>query len=153
MPKMRYQTKERLGSTWLGACQDRVSGILLFGCFIIFWRWGRDSNSRSAFTDSGFQDRCTKPLCDPTEQPLRGAALSSRVNLGGDVAIPLREGSPRDCPELFLRLKQSLAMGYGFILPFFLFQRKSHDFSWDFLHMSLFPFGNNPPSRKATADE
>jgi hypothetical protein len=29
----------------------------------IFWRRGRDSNSRSDCSDAGFQDRCIQPLC------------------------------------------------------------------------------------------
>ena len=29
----------------------------------MYWRRGRDSNPRSAYTESGFQDRRIQPLC------------------------------------------------------------------------------------------
>ena len=34
------------------------------------WRRGRDSNSRFSCENSGFQDRRTRPLCDPSTRKL-----------------------------------------------------------------------------------
>ena len=67
LPPLRRRARSRARTAGARNCVlNRLANVRRAAFVSGWWRWERDSNPRSAFTDSGFQNRRNRPLCHPT---------------------------------------------------------------------------------------